>query len=409
MSWQENIQRGIVITTGDGREWTPLYMMTPLSYGFNIAEYNFPYIEGTKIDRYEAQGVRFELDLIFQGEDHLETKDQFIQSSKDKRPWTIQHPIHGIRTGHPLSLSFDSSGLNMTRITGTFAETIQDDAPRGSMSPIDTVLQESSNYSDESDGYAETSVDFATSDVQELSAQLNENYDIASERITPGDIANAYLQAFRTAQNAVLTATSDPLRVIRTFRTVLLAPASFRDSVQNRINLFREQFEQYRSTLVRVQTPEQKAVYEINAGTIISGAIISTVTPLDESDYQNAPQVLSIASQLVGIYNQYIEDLDSLQTDNGGTEDSYIPNYNTVSILNQMINIVSSELFDIALGAKQQRTILLEEGSDVINLTHRFYGLDENDLNLDEFMRNNNIGLNELLMIRKGRQITYYV
>lgn len=409
MSWQETIQRGIIITTGDGRRWEPLYIMTPLSYGFNIAEYNFPYIEGTKVDRFEAQGVRFELDLIFQGENHLETKDQFILSSKDKRPWTIQHPIHGIRIGHPLALSFDSSGLNTTRITGTFAETLSDDAPRGSVSVQDQTNDAAEGLTEASNEYFDSNADVTPSDVNQMQSDLQSNYEIAAEKLTPGDIANRYLQAFNTAKNAINVATTEPLRAITAIRTVLTAPAAFEQSVQNRIDLFRDQLAQYRLTIPSVTTPSQKITYEVNTSAMISGMVLSAINPLNESDYLNAPQVLSISQQIVESYNQVISDLDSLQTDNGGDEDSYIPNYETVSIMNSMVNLMASELFNIALGARQQRTVTLEADSDVINLTHRFYGLDENDLNLDEFIRNNSIGLNELLLIRKGRTITYYV
>ncbi len=46
---------------------------------------------------------------------------------------------------------------------------------------------------------------------------------------------------------------------------------------------------------------------------------------------------------------------------------------------------------------------------NVILLSHKFYGSDENDDNLQKFIDTNNIGLNELLNISKGRKVIYYI
>jgi len=73
------------------------------------------------------------------------------------------------------------------------------------------------------------------------------------------------------------------------------------------------------------------------------------------------------------------------------------------------MNFTLSNLFAIALNAKQERSIVLEEDNNLVNLTHRFYGLDAADENIDEFILNNNIGISEHLLIKKGRILRYYV
>jgi hypothetical protein len=45
----------------------------------------------------------------------------------------------------------------------------------------------------------------------------------------------------------------------------------------------------------------------------------------------------------------------------------------------------------------------------VINITHRFYGLDLADENITRIIDSNNIGINEILEVKKGRKIVYYV
>ena len=44
MSWIERIKNDIIITTGDGKVYTPLYSIGGKTVEYNIAEFNFPNI-----------------------------------------------------------------------------------------------------------------------------------------------------------------------------------------------------------------------------------------------------------------------------------------------------------------------------------------------------------------------------
>jgi len=68
-----------------------------------------------------------------------------------------------------------------------------------------------------------------------------------------------------------------------------------------------------------------------------------------------------------------------------------------------------SELFEIAISAQQERSILCDSDTNVILLAHRFYGLLIDDSTIQRVMDNNSIGLSEILDIKKGRKILYYV
>ncbi len=68
-----------------------------------------------------------------------------------------------------------------------------------------------------------------------------------------------------------------------------------------------------------------------------------------------------------------------------------------------------STLQDISLESEQEVTLVNEQDSNALLLTHRVYGLDDQDVNLNRFLETNNIGLNEALIIPKGREILYYV
>jgi hypothetical protein len=86
-----------------------------------------------------------------------------------------------------------------------------------------------------------------------------------------------------------------------------------------------------------------------------------------------------------------------------------VPDPDAMSSLDRVVNRSVSKLFDIGLDSRQERIFVTDCPTNVIIMTHRFYGLDANDDNINEFMENNDIGLNEVLQIRKGRRLVYYI
>src|SRR5690606_10899808 len=97
---------------------------------FNSTEFDFPEVEGTLVDRQLMRGRRFDLNFVFQGEDHLDLAEQFETSCRDKRPWTIQHPIYGRITVQPSTFTLDQGRENVSLFTGQVIETLQDDFPQ---------------------------------------------------------------------------------------------------------------------------------------------------------------------------------------------------------------------------------------------------------------------------------------
>jgi len=112
---------------------------------------------------------------------------------------------------------------------------------------------------------------------------------------------------------------------------------------------------------------------------------------------------------LITDYNQYVTDLDNLSTVSGGTPQSYQPNVDSMIALDNLVNFTASNLFNVALDQRRERIFFLESDSNVVLLTHRLLGLSPDDSELDDFIRTNNIGLNEILVIKKGRLITYFI
>lgn len=406
MSWIDQINSNFIIKLGDGKEFQPEWMNASTSTEYNIAEFEFPEIEGTLVKRGTPKGRRYNLEIFFQGDDNLDVSKAFEISARDNRAWTISHPMYGSIIVQPTSLSFDDTQFNVSKITGTIIETIVEDSPQALTDPIDKITADKEELDAVFEESFATDVIPSTTDKNQMSTNLNTIFDAG--KALAGDASEEYFNLFNAAESAILDATEEPLLAIRAINEVITAPALFAESVKDRIALFTNQFDRLSIGLSSITEPSKKKIYESNVGIIMGTVALAVANPID-GDYSSRPAVISRIEEILTIYNAYIANLDVLQTDNGGTPESYIPDSESLIALNDLMNFAVANLFDIALNAQQERTIIVEKNSNVVLLTHRLYGLDIDDALMNQLIDNNGIGINEMLEIKKGRKIVYYI
>lgn len=409
MSWLDKVKDNIKITTGDGSEFEFLWKDAYRSVEYNVAEFTFPGLTGSLVKRGTAMGQKIQLELYIQGENHLEITEAFRVSSEDPRNWILSHPFYGTMNVVPTALTIDNSRQNVSFIAITVTETITEDAPRLSVEPKDKISADkdlsdlllSATFSD--------SVIPKVKDINQMASNNASVYKEGSKNVKSTIDAQSYFNSFNAANAAILNATADPLLAIRTMQAVISAPAYFAQRVEERIDLLTSQFVLLETMLSGSMTYAYKKIFENNAGTLVSSMAYAASTPLTDDDYGTRSDVLRIIDKMLNVHNRFITGLDSIQSLNGGDVGSYIPDFESLRSISEIVRYTISNLFTIALSSKQERTVFIEDDSNVMLLTHRFYGLDSEDTNLNMFVRTNNIGLNQLLKIRKGTPVIYYV
>jgi hypothetical protein len=408
MSWIDQIKNNILIRTGNGREFNVLWRNAARSQEYNVAEFEFPEVAGTLVRRSKPKGMRYNIEFYFNGENNVDDAEDFRLSADDERPWILVHPFYGSLTVQPISLNYDNTTFNVTKVTGSVVETITEDRPKTSDEPKDRIAAEKIAFDETASAAFANNVDPGITDINQMNANNAVAYAVGKKKVKLTVDSEGYFNAFNTANAKILEASIEPLAAIRQMQTVLNAPAMFVDSVKNRLDIFVNQFTLLRNTIVGITDPNKKRIYETNQGSIISSMLLAAATPQD-GDYGNRNDVYATIALILGSYNTYIQDLDDLQTENGGGPESYIPDAGSLIAMNGLLNYTLSNLFNIALDSKQERTLILENDSNLILLAHRFYGLLPDDSTITAFMLQNEIGLNEILQIRKGRKVKYYI
>lgn len=406
MSWIEKVKTGLKITTGDGKEYFPNWMNSVRSREFNVSQFVFPDVNGTLVKKKRPRGMVYELDMYFQGDDHLDTAEAFDLSTFDETPWTIEHPLYGSIIVQLISpISYDNARANTTNLKFTVAETILDDSPQAVLSPEDQVVVDKEALDQTNLDALDSDTNFTGTDKTILNNNCEQCYELGKKAITDPDEFDEYRNLFNQATNDINNATAEPLQAMTSLQSLLNYPAQFSISAQQRIELLTNQFEAL--VFTQLTTEQHKKIFEQNATAIIGSMAVAAVTP-QPGNYISRSQVFQTITVIINIYNTFITNLDALQSANNSSPDSYIPDHTTADALNALINLTVTNLFYIAIGTRQERYIYLDEDSNIITLTHRFYGTGNDDVNIQFFMDTNEIGLNEMLIIPKGRKIVFY-
>jgi len=412
MSWIERIEKNFEITCGDGVTYTPQWMKAIKVLPFNTKEFNFPGVAGTLVDRREAQGRKFDLEIFFQGENNLDVADSFEESARDKRFWTISHPLYGSIFVQPSSLSFDNSVHNVTKITGTVTETITITNPKPTIIPEDKIDEDVENLNEVVAVSFANNVKPKSSDITETKATNEKVFAETKQNIEDDIDGQEYFNLFNNAQSAMTNALTDADGAIRSTQNFILAPARFKQSVQSRLSMLDNNFESLRANIsgsVTKITKNEKQFFESQAsGTLGTMALASSII-FDDNDYKNRPQVVETIDFLLARFARFLTDLDLLQSGTGNNPNDYIPNAQTIIDLNNLFTYTVGNLFRIGLNARQERFYTTTDETNLIELAHRIYGLKNADETIDELIRNNGFGLYQTLSVNKDVIVKYYI
>lgn len=407
MSWLDKINTDYVITCGDGKQYRPMWLNAEKGITYNHTTYDFIGVQGTYVRRETPRGREFPIEIIFQGADHLDTAQAFELSAANPKEWIIAHPYYGSITVQPTSLRFNNAGYNTSVITGVLLETITKNKPSEQLSAQDVISDKTELTNTAlSNSYANNN-DLQARDIRETKISISKQKEILTKSTKNSTDFEKVNTVFNVANSYANNIIAQPLQAIRQIQQLVSLPYQFIDSVSNRIAILKQQFESLLNSAIA--TRGGKKYFETVAGTVISAMAGTPFNNADSTDFDTRNDVLIIIRLISSTFDTFLERLDELQSETAGDIDSYIPDFDSVNQLSDIVSYSLTNLFAIAEAAKQEFTVELSHDSNVILETNKYYGLDKQDVNLDLFIRTNNISLNELFELKKGRLIKYYI
>lgn len=408
MAWQDQYSLKMIITTGDGISY-PVFTEPKYSkeIEYNGTAYSFVDIDGQLIDKKKLLNREFNLDFYFIGDAHLDDSQRFENSTKDKRPWTIDHPYYGTLLVQVLGkIKFDDNDGNVTRITCTATETITNQGITVSSNPVDTIKLKKTTL--DSAIVNEPTITPTITETNTLKQTTTKNYKEGTKIIKNPVDAENYFNIFHNTTSAVNSITAQPLVAMQAIINVINAPANFETAVTDRVKTLLTQFGNLRATIIGVLSLSSKQYYQAEGAALISATALAAVGP-QQGNYSNATVAAQISLLIQAAFRTFQNDINALQGANGGTFNAFIPSFNIMFNLADVINFTVANLYQIALAGRKQYFYTLPEDSNVFLLTHKFYKLDPQDNNLSEFISNNNFDWKQIALgISKGTTVTYY-
>jgi hypothetical protein len=405
MIWQdrlENIQ--FTIVTGDGEVFTPLWKNSQTEQEYKTAIFDFINVPGSFIERREAKSRKYPLTFWFEGEDNITDSERFQVSAADPRAWTVTHPFYGEIFGQPLSMSRNDTDYNITEINVDFWETIREDFPQTNVSIVDQVSGIKDDVLEESAITYATSSSLESQDIVKNSDSLNLMVSIL-EPLQDSETNSEFQNEISNARSANRNLLSNASNAIQSIQRVIDLPSTYNRPVRTKLRAY---FDVYNGLNRVFNTVSDKLFFETIGATVLSSYAVSSVNPRD-SDYEVRSEVQEVVTELIDLYNDYLNILDNNQVSIFDVNNTYTPDGDVQFRLQEIITFTVDQLFIFAFEARQERVHFTEKEQNLFVLAHRFDTLDQLDENIERFRQLNNIKLNRLFVIPKDTEIRYVI
>lgn len=412
MSWTTDINDKIFeIVTGDGKSYFPKWRNATKSQEFNVSVYEFIKTPGSFVDRKEAKGRKFDLEFYFDGDTAVDQGNNFEISSRDKRKWLLKHPFYGDIYCQPTTFFQDNSIYNVSKFTVTVIETLPEGYPSFNSSFVDIIAETQQTINDAQ------IANFENKNLVDKGAlkSLTEKFDAIFSKIMDQDSdLNQFKALVNNTVNEIASATASATSILRAFIDLVNYPATISQTVKQRFNAFNEALNELILNITGIipdsRTNTLKTQFEAIGGSILAAQQIASTTNFsDNNSYLTKNNVLDQQDQIIESYNSFIAIIEENQTDRNDSTDSYSPDFDSMNELSNIITLSISNLYLIAFDAKQERSYITETETNAILLTHRFYGIDREDKNLEYFINTNELSFDEILLINKGRKVLFYI
>jgi hypothetical protein len=397
MSWIDRVEQDFEITTGDGQVWKPLWKDAEKAIGFNVEGYEFIGVPGTYVERKLPKGNQIPLEFYFSGENCIEEYEAFEVSAKDSRPWKIQHPFYGKLTVQPMSMQVDHKTLNQSKVNVTVWETIDLKYPVET-TDIKSYIRLTKNNLDE---FTTASL---TSELQDVTSESIDPFGNAVKRIgaamekipMPNEAFADLKDKLRLASGAVTNVIARADLFVESTIALINFPLVLIDNVKAIVNTFLDSV----NDLFDILFEDEYESYEAFSATAISAACL-VVANLATNEDNTRTDLFVLQQKLTELYETHVSRIDTPPTE------TLQQNSEIAQQLDLIVNLTISQLFEIALEAKQERRVTLLYDSNLVVLANKYYG--GGDAGIDELLKNNDISINDYMIVPEGKEIIYYV
>lgn len=450
MAWNDDLTEA-AYTSPSGKRKTFLYENVSKETALKTASFTFPELDGAEIQSLGRGGRTFPLTCIFSGADCAKEAAEFERLLEERGKGILEHPVYGkftvVPTGSIKRTDNLVDGANEVSIEVTFAETLSEkDGPDSEISVADKLEEAIEEYIQaQAEEFAEIIQTETTDDEIQLQSVMKKNTatafkDLQNMTETAGGalssakdavkkavkqlkdtkrfIDSAISKADQIAKNALEAATG----VIRMVRT----PCALASSVMSKIAGYSSIVTDILNN-VRADPLGAKALANQAAGaSVFLGAAVSSLCYGTAKSAQNGgsggaqssgnggsqqagnggfrsrAEVLDAAEKITEQFEKYTEYINKESKTN-----AYV---DTGASYEKLLNVVVyslKTLEETAFDLPMEHTVVLDRDRQLFELLTELYGKDGFD-RIDEFVSDNELTADEIILLPMGREVRYY-
>jgi len=385
MNWQDRLDSIVfTIITGDNKSFTPVMAETSNDLPFNTKDLMYLNRAGGFVNAGEAGIEQYEFTFWFIGDNHVEDMLEFKKSSKNKNPWKITHPFFGELQVQVESLRIASS-YGQTYFVARTKETIDEELPEINVNLESDI--KNNNIEIENSLTQNIEVNSLSAGLSSIST-LSTNYNsLPNSNSSINELKNKVIEVTGALQNVI----SKPVEFNESLKALIRFPIEQAASLKSAIVSCKNAILEMASLIT-----SDPNLYDINSSILITTVTESAIS----ADYKTWSEVNEVIRLILEMYNSQILTFESA---------NYIQNNEVSFALSVSISKTLGRLNQIAFNAKQERFIVAGKTANPILYAVEFYGNKNIDDSLKRLIDENKLSVDEMIQIKYGRELVYYV
>jgi prophage DNA circulation protein len=452
-SWDERLAPDIKFVSPEGNEFSAKWAGSPRTVTKKLGIFSLPKVKGNIVQDMEVDSNTYPIPFFFEGKDNDKEANRFFAVCKEKGPWEVTHPVHGLVGLQLITATENDQPITSGNVTQIDSEWIE---------PIDpATLKTARELSGIVDGLKE---DLNISAVQEfankvksgtesLNQAIEDAVDIVegvSEKVFDplNTLVDAVDNTFNTIQNGIndiLNATVlETQQLAGKVQNLIQTPALASNSLQSRLDIYNDASDGYgeglpvgvkRQDLNRAATVElaMMSVVATNATIATSGVnqpsktaipaiadpaiksqLVEPQTPpaISSATIATRAQAVAAAQALANQFNSISGLLGDTQKDFEGNDidEQYFAQTTTYALAAQLTYTAIQFLLVSAFDLKIERRFVLDEPRCPYEIAVNEYGgPGENDENFDLFIESNGLKGDDIIYLPAGREVVVYI
>ena len=420
MAWTDRLGPAAYISPG-GRRFAFSYENVSRTVNKKTSAFQFPGVDGSFIQDLGREGRQYPIRAFFSGPDYDIAAAAFESALLERGRGRLEHPLYGVITVVPFGTITRRDDLktaaNQAVIELVFFEALELVYPQsdGDLAGLTNAAISAANTAGAADFAAglnielvadrEGFLDTVNSIVSDIETQMQPIFDLQA------DAQRSFNRVQRSINRGVSVLVDQPLTLAAQFQQLIEAPARIVSDINARLDAY--------GNLARMITgytapaaPDQNDLNTFRINDLVANAaVVASVVSVVNNRFETQPVALAAAdtllTQLDTIVTWRERTFNELAARTTGGRAS-VDTGGAYQGTQQAVAIGAQYLVDVSFTVPQERRIVIDRDRTIIDLAGEIYRRVDNEI-LDFLINTNQLTGSEILQLRRGQSVVYYV